>query len=170
MVNVCAMMNFNGLAKVIAVIAVLSFVGCGDSSIAPVSGKVTVDGEPVEGIRVVYSPILAPGKTDAGPWSSGLTNSAGEYALETRHKDNGAVIGTHTVSFVYDDIDSINIYRELLSEAKQDGDQAAMAAAKKDIDAYNAKQKTRPKAAGDHTEKFDVPSGGTNEANFELPE
>jgi len=61
-------------------------------------------------------------------------------------------------------------YKELRREAKQEGDQAGMAAAQKDIDDFKARQKTRPKSSGDYTEKFIVPSGGTNEANFELPE
>ena len=164
------MSNFTNLTIVLFGIAVLSFVGCGDGSIAPVSGKVTVDGEPVEGIRLVFSPMPIDDETDPGPWSSGLTNAAGEYSLETRYKDNGAVVGKHTVAFVYDGADKISIYRELLREAKADGDQAGMDAAKKLIADHNALQKSRPKSAGDYTEQFDVPSGGTNEANFELPE
>ena len=170
MSNVFAMIDLTGLAKVIVAIVIMTFVGCGDSSIAPVSGLVTVGGEPVGGIRLVFSPVLIDGNTDPGPWSSGLTNSAGEYSLQTRYKDDGAVVGQHTVAFVYDDIGNINTYKELFREAKQDGDRAAMAAAKKDIEDYNARQKTRPKAAGDYTQKFDVPSGGTTEANCELPE
>lgn len=150
--------------------ATLCFAGCGDSSIAPVSGKVTLDGAPVAGIRLVFSPILSEGKNDPGPWSSGLTNESGDYSLETRYKDEGAVVGQHTVSFVYDDIGNIITYQELLREAKHAGDQAAMDAAKKDIADYKARQKSRPKAAGDYTEKFDVPAGGTTAANFELPE
>lgn len=151
-------------------LAILAFVGCGDDSIAPVSGKVTVDGKPVDSIRLVFSPVRVDDATDPGPWSSGLTNAAGESSLETRYKDNGAVVGEHTVAFVYDGADKISIYRELLREAKADRDQAGVDAAKKQIADHNALQASRPKAAGDYTEKFDVPSGGTREANFELPE
>lgn len=148
----------------------LSFAGCGDSSIAPVSGKVTIDGAPVAGIRVVFSPILVEGENETGPWSSGLTDESGTYTLETRYKDSGAAVGEHSVSFSYDDIEKISLYRELLREAKQEGDQAAMAAAQKDIADYNALQKTRPKSPGNYTEKFLVEPGGTTEANFVLPE
>ena len=149
----------------------LSFVGCGDASIAPVSGKVTLDGAPVAGIRLVFSPILKEGQNVPGPWSSGLTNEAGDYSLETRHKDNGAVVGTHTVVFVYDDRDNLGKYQENLREAKQDGDQASMDAAQKNIDNYKAVKKTRPRAPYDnYSEKFEVPLGGTAEANFQLPE
>ena len=110
------------LSIVLLAATALSFVGCGDESIAPVSGKVTVDGEPVAGIRLVFSPILKEGKSDPGPWSSGLTNEAGEYSLQTRHEDEGAIIGTHTVAFVYDDRDNIYKYQERLRDAKRAGD------------------------------------------------
>lgn len=162
--------KFTNLAVVFFAISLVTFVGCGDSSIAPVSGKVTWGGEPVEGIRLVFSPILVEGQADAGPWSSGLTNAAGEYSLETRHKDVGAAVGQHTVSFVYDGATHIDTYNELLREAKQEKDQAAIDAAKKKIAQYKEVQKTRPKISDDYTEKFEVPSGGTTEANFELPE
>lgn len=164
------MSKFANLTIVLLSIAILSSAGCGDSSIAPVSGKVTVDGEPVEGIRLVFSPRLVGDEKDPGPWSSGLTNSAGEYTLETRYKDKGAVVGNHTVSFVYDDVDTIVTFKELYREARQEGDQAGMAAAQKDIEAYEARQKTRPKSSGDYSENFEVPAGGTNEANFDLPD
>lgn len=169
--KVYAMSNFTNLTIVLFGIAILSSAGCGDSSIAPVSGKVTVAGEPVEGIRLVFSPVLSEDGKDPGPWSSGVTNSAGEYTLETRYKDNGAVVGQHTVAFVYDDIGKINTYRELRREAKQDGDKAAFEEAKKNISDYEARQKTRPKSSGDgYKENFEVPSGGTQEANFDLPD
>ena len=164
------MSSFTNPTIVLLSIAILSFAGCGDSSIAPVSGKVTVAGTPVEGIRLVFSPTLADGENDPGPWSSALTNAAGEYSLETRYKDSGAVVGKHTVSFVYDDIGNIDTFKELRREAKQEGDQVALAAAEKDIADYVARQKTRPKSSGDYTETFDVPVGGTKEANFDLPD
>ena len=165
------MSNFTNLTIVLFGIAILSFAGCGDSSIAPVSGKVTVDGEPVEGIRLVFSPIQIEGQENPGPWSSGLTNSAGEYTLVTRYKDSGAAVGQHTVAFVYDDMSNIEGYKELRREAKQEGDKAAFEEAQKNIAEYEARQKTRPKSSGDdYTETFEVPSGGTSEANFDLPE
>lgn len=171
MKEIHAMRNFTNLTIVLFGIAILSFAGCGDSSIAPVSGKVTVGGKPVEGIRLVFSPVLTGDETDPGPWSTGVTNSAGEYTLESRYKDSGAVVGTHTVAFVYDDIGNIDTFKELRREAKQEGDKAAFEAAQKDIADYEARQKTRPKSSGDgYSEKFEVPPGGTTEANFELPE
>ena len=163
------MSDSTNLTIVLLGIAIMSCAGCGDSSIAPVSGKVTVDGKPVAGIRLVFSPIFIEGQNDPGPWSSGLTNEAGDYSLETRYKDNGAVIGKHTVSFVYDDIGNIDTYKELFREARQEGDQEGMAAAKKDIEDFQARQKTRPKSSGDYTEDFEVPRGGTDQANFDLP-
>ena len=162
------MSNFSNLTIALFGLAILSISGCGDSSIAPVSGKVTVNGKPVAGIRLVFSPKLR-SEGDPGPWSSGLTNTEGEFTLKTRYENVGAVIGEHTVAFVYDDIGNIDTFKELFREARQEGDKAAMAAAKKDIEDFQARQKTRPKSSGDYTEDFEVPPGGTNQANFDLP-
>ena len=97
------MKNITNLLVVFLAVASVSLVGCGGNSAVPVSGKVTSNGKPVEGIRLVFSPVLVDANTDPGPWSSGLTNSAGEFVLETRYKDNGAWVGKHTVTFTYDD-------------------------------------------------------------------
>lgn len=164
------MSKFSNLTVAFFGIVILSISGCGDSSVAPVSGKVTVAGKPVAGIRLVFSPKLVGAEgSDPGPWSSGLTNTEGEFTLKTRYKDDGAVIGKHTVAFVYDDIGNIDTYKELFREARQEGDQEGMAAAKKDIEDFQARQKTRPKSSGDYTEDFEVPRGGTDQANFDLP-
>jgi len=45
-----------------------------------------------------------------------------------------------------------NTFKELFREARQEGDQAGMAAAKKDFKAYEARQKTRLKSSGAYTE------------------
>ena len=118
------MSKFTDLAIVSVSIAILSFVGCGDGSIAPVSGKVTFDGEPVDGIRLVFSPKLTDPNRDPGPWSSAVTSSSGEYTLETRQRQNGAFVGNHIVTFVYDDGNDLVNLQERYNEAKQEGDQA----------------------------------------------
>ncbi|HBE68517.1 MAG TPA: hypothetical protein DDW52_10255, partial [Planctomycetaceae bacterium] len=52
-----------------------AFVGCG-SNVAPVTGKVTLDGEPVEGAIVAFSP-------DGGTGTSGaaISGADGTYEL-----------------------------------------------------------------------------------------
>ena len=131
------------------VVVSLSLLGCRDSSVAPVSGKVTLGGDPVDGVRLVFSPKLNDDGKSPGPWSSGVTNSDGEYSLKTRHKKNGAVVGKHVVAFVYDDGDDLSIFKERLREAKQERDQEAIAAAETRIADFKELQKSRAKVPKD---------------------
>lgn len=166
------MKNITNLAVAFVAIAILSFIGCGGTeySIAPVSGKVTLNGKPVDGIRVVFSPLKNKAQTDPGPWSSALTNAAGEFTLETRYKNQGAAVGTHTVMFEFDDVDNMEILSEELEEAHgEDGSKAEVEAVKKRIAEFKERQAGRAQVSDLYTEHFEVPPGGTTEANFELP-
>lgn len=162
------MKHFTNLVAAFVATATLTLAGCGGSSTAPVSGKVTMDGKPVEGIRLVFSPVLVDANTDPGPWSTGVTNSQGEYQLQTRHKEDGATVGQHIVTFVYDDADNVDSLRERLREAKGDGDKAEVDKIKKSIEDFKARQKERPKFSKDSKKQFEVTAGGTSDANFEL--
>jgi len=71
---------------------------------------------------------------------------------------------------VYDDADDISNFRERLREANREGDQADIDKAQKRISDYLEGLKGRSKVSGDYTEDFEVPVGGTTEANFELPQ
>jgi hypothetical protein len=165
------MKNITNLTVALFATAILTFVGCGGNfSTAPVSGKVTLDGKPVDGIRLVFSPMANEGNTDPGPWSTGVTNSEGEYTLETRHKKPGAAVGKHTVMFEFDDAEDIETLREDLEEAgSEDGSKAEFDAVKKRIADFKARKQARPKVSDLYTEEVEVPAGGTTEANFELP-
>ena len=70
--------------------------GCSDGpTLAPVAGVVTLDGQPVEGARVVTQPIAESG---GSPGSFGVTDAAGRYELrEIKTNQPGAVIGHHRV-------------------------------------------------------------------------
>jgi len=71
----------------------LTVVGCGTSGprLAPVTGKVTLDGQPVANAVVTFTPA------GGGIASSGITNENGEYQLVCQ-QGRGAVIGQHKVS------------------------------------------------------------------------
>jgi len=71
-------------------------MGCsGNTKSSPVSGAVTMDGEPLANAMVSFQPI---GKElNSGPGSTGKTNDRGEYALEVVGGGNGAVEGLHKV-------------------------------------------------------------------------
>jgi len=72
-------------------LAVVGLVGCGGSNLGQVSGKVTMDGEPLPNVMVTFVPQAG------GRSSTGTTNAAGEYEL-VYVGETGAEIGTHKVS------------------------------------------------------------------------
>ena len=77
-------------------------VGCGSSEfdLVPVSGTVTLDGEPVAGARVIFEPHrTGEDALSAGPSSNGVTDETGRFTLATTmDEDQGAVVGKHTVT------------------------------------------------------------------------
>ncbi len=79
-----------------------AITGCGgsDFEIVPVSGIVTLDGEPVPDAQLTFQPIADPDseKTEAGSGSYGTTDENGRYTLKTVVPDGpGAVVGRHNV-------------------------------------------------------------------------
>jgi hypothetical protein len=128
----------------------LACTGCGGSAydLAPVSGTVTLDGEPLAGATVLFIPIAEVG-SDAGPASNGTTDAAGKYTLTSAEAFEGAVVGKHqvmitTVSDEGGDSASDDVYSDA-------GNQEKLPAR------YNAAT----------TLKIEVPSGGTNAADFD---
>jgi len=85
---------------------VISMIGCGGGSsfkptLAHVTGTVTVDGEPAEGLLVIFEPQADPTgsqkSTDVGKTSTGVTDAAGKYELSYTDGGKGAIIGKHIV-------------------------------------------------------------------------
>ncbi|MEX1039242.1 MAG: carboxypeptidase-like regulatory domain-containing protein [Pirellulaceae bacterium] len=76
-------------------VVALGLIGCGgDPTVAKVSGTVTLDGEPVEGASVIFSPI------GGGRPATGQTDSQGNFQLSTYGSADGALIAEHQVSVV----------------------------------------------------------------------
>lgn len=79
-------------------VAILSLcpllVGCGDSlGLVPVSGQVTIDGEPLKYGSIQVVP-------DGAPAAYGTIGSDGRFTLETGDGGEGVVQGTHKVAIV----------------------------------------------------------------------
>ena len=76
-------------------------VGCSESALdhASVSGRVTLDGEPLEGAAVTFIPISTTDDGLAGYYSMGETDKDGRYSLRTleHHSKDGAAVGKHKV-------------------------------------------------------------------------
>lgn len=67
--------------------------GCGKSGpeLAPVSGRVTIDGKPMANVDVTFQP------DEMRPASYGRTDASGHYALGYKKGVQGALLGQHTV-------------------------------------------------------------------------
>ena len=83
--------------------------GCGGGDFAPVTGVVTVNGQPMANVRVVFAPMATADTIEPGPPSLGVTDSEGRYELSTKDGSYGAVAGQHTVTFTYDDLDDMGV-------------------------------------------------------------
>ncbi len=80
-----------------AVLVLVSlFSGCSQRSsdtpeLAVVSGVVTLDGQPLPNVTVAFVPTQGAG-------SYGVTDESGKYELNAAGGNQGAIVGTHTVT------------------------------------------------------------------------
>lgn len=88
------------LAAVLIATVVCGAAGCRRSGpeLAPVTGVVTLDGKPVAGKQVSFSPKNFTPNTQSGRSSTGLTDEEGRYELFYTAQRKGALITTHTVT------------------------------------------------------------------------
>lgn len=81
--------------RVLCGLSLFLVVGCGgDSSLAPVEGVVTLDGKPVAGASVTFTPV------EGGRPAVGETGPDGTFQLTTFESGDGATIGPHQVAVV----------------------------------------------------------------------
>ncbi len=112
---------------------------------APVSGKVTLDGQPLANVNVVFQPTADKAGIVPGPGSMGTTDAQGQYTLRLMADSPrpGAVVGHHMVHFAV-----------VVQQPK----------AGQEIPTANPLASKIPATALE----FDVPAGGSNQANFDL--
>ncbi len=90
----CERSGLAGLVWPLLVLYCLTIPGCGSGGkLAPVRGKVTLNGQPLQGALVEFQP-MAPG----GSPSSGVTDAEGRYELMYTFDKRGAAPGEHLVS------------------------------------------------------------------------
>ena len=132
---------------VAACTCILSILGCESKpyGLAPVSGIVTLDAQPVSGVRVTFQPS-GRDTENPGPGSSAFTDASGRYEVKTVRGDPGAVPGQHTV--------------RILNPAPQ--------MASSDDSAAPPRKEIIPRHYEDGHLTFDVPPEGTNAADFVL--
>lgn len=120
-----------------------TLVGCMGSGnpVGKVSGKVTLNGEPVSQASVMFEPV------DGGRSSFGMTDADGMYQLTYMQENDGALVGQHTVR--------ITTQRG----AKRDD--------RGQITQPGMKEKFPPEYNTESTQQVTVESG-SNEINFEV--
>ena len=120
-------------------------VGCGAKNVAPVSGKVTLDGKPLDNASVTFEPDVS---SNPGPTSYGKTDAGGSFSLKVVGSEkNGAMVGKHQVR--------ISAFEG--AETKSSDDNPKPLKDKVPV-RYNSQSEL----------SIDVPSGGTDAANFDL--
>jgi hypothetical protein len=140
------------MLRVSLALALVVLLGCGPQPprVAKVSGRVTLDGKPLPKASVTFVPMASKGNQNPGPTAQGMTDADGRYQLAVDVSTPGAVVG------------KCRIYvTTILSDPAID-----------DRDAGGPIRKVRdrvPQRYNQGTElQFDVPPGGTNQANFDL--
>ena len=101
-------MNQN-LSCFLFLFAFFGLAGCSDSKVAPVSGTITFDEQPLKNAKIVFQP-------KKGRASSAMTNDQGYYELEYTVKEKGALIGTHKVRITTYQSTDEKVSPELLPE------------------------------------------------------
>jgi hypothetical protein len=137
-----------------AVAAAVALAGCDASPrVAPVSGRVTLNGQPLAAARVAFQPVgTGSGGLAPGPGSVGTTDADGRYTLALIGANRpGAVVGHHRVVVSKTDVP------------------ADPAAASDEKPGAKSPKELLPKRYNDDTElTCDVPAGGNPDANFDL--
>lgn len=130
-----------------------SILGCEKPpfAVAPVSGVVTLNGEPAAHVAVMFQPVAPPGVENPGPGSFGITDEQGRYTLKLVGPETpGAVVGKHKVRIVDHDPP-----RELSDDVPRP---------------RPARVQSLPKKYGavEAPFEFDVPQKGSTTADFKL--
>jgi hypothetical protein len=122
-------------------VALLLSAGCGGAADGPVSGRVTLDGRPLAKAHVYFYPRT---KNDEALFYLGRTDPEGRYALKSVKDDVTAV--------------QAGVYRVSLTTAVVENADESSRPPKEMV----------PQAYRDEAHEYQVPEGGTTQANFEL--
>jgi hypothetical protein len=118
--------------------------------VASVSGRVTLDGKPLPKASITFAPMFSKDNINPGPTAAGMTDAEGRYTLYIDQNNPGAVVGKCR----------IYITTLLTDPAFDDRDSGPAVKRPKDKVPEKYNQKTEI--------VYDVPTGGTDDANFDL--
>lgn len=130
---------------IIAIVCLSACIGCGEKTVA-VSGKVMLNGKPVKDCQVMFEPLRE--NSTLGPRAIGITDADGQYTLASVETEKeGVAVGKCRIRLAWEDPEPSTEYG---APSKQPPYQL-------------------PKKASDGSMTYDVPSGGTDKADFAFP-
>jgi hypothetical protein len=119
------------------------FAGCSERGLAPVEGRVTLDDKPLGGVHVIFFPVGA--SVNDPTMFSGLTDESGRYVMHGRGGGPEGVMPGN--------------YRVTLTTA---------VAGPTDDETTPLPPERVPLRYRNNSLEYEVPEGGTKEANFDL--
>ena len=143
-------------------------LGCGsDFEFAPVTGKITANGNPIPNVFVTYQPVGGGLEASAGPASYAHTDDEGNYELRRidDEQTKGAVVGTHRIILQHRDDEQLpGGGATSVDLTASESDAADMAAATR----RSILQRKIPLQFRNGSVKIEVPPEGLSDANFDL--
>jgi hypothetical protein len=135
-----------------AALALAVLCGCNSKpySVATVSGRVTLDGKPLPKASITFVPMATKENIAPGPTATALTDADGRYTLTVDKDTPGAVVGRCRIFVTTRFTDS--------PPPDRDGGLPMRLPKDKVPEKYNTRTELT----------FDVPTGGTDHADFDL--
>lgn len=101
----------------------LASLGCGGrEGLAPVSGRVTINGRPVEGLGITFTPLDQP---QVRP-SVGTCDANGNYTLMFTSTEPGGTIGRNRVSIIQTDSPEGDVANDVPRVPPEFGDESTL--------------------------------------------
>jgi hypothetical protein len=94
------MRGFRGWMVVVTLLHCGLSIGCGKPPMQEVRGSVKLDGKPVSNCKVGFYPDVAVFDPDRHGYGFGLTNDAGEFAIQHPKGEIGIWAGKYKITFV----------------------------------------------------------------------
>ena len=108
------------MSRILLSLTLLGLVGCGGGlGTVPVSGTVTVDGNPMEGVIIQFLP-----DDPSGMAASGTTDGSGAFKLTTEINGDGALPGSYKVTVSKFEVKDDGVPENLDMESEEDMDAA----------------------------------------------
>ncbi|MEZ6126389.1 MAG: hypothetical protein R3C49_24965 [Planctomycetaceae bacterium] len=134
------------LLPILVTIACLTTAGCGGDTppIGFVSGTIKLNGQPLEGANVEFTPANGRG-------SVAVTDAEGKYILKYTNTVDGALVGQHTV----------RISTGVAGSASNEGGDSPAGKPERIPPAYNSQSEVKADVkSGSNTFDYDIDSGG----------